>query len=217
MELQALKPGNVHVHAAGHGMTTADFERSAAVSVEPLTATATTVGRRIRDAVAATRAAVGSNTAPAGLGTAPDQDVAATPSIDLRQAMVLASPRDNVARQYATDYADVFDIGVAGLARARRDGAPPDRATSLIYLDFLAAFPDSHVQRKHGAAAADRVRDEAVELRRVVGSGPRDHGMAALLAFDRRLKSAGLNPGSSADLAVASLLAAKCEDMLSPA
>src|SRR5258708_20574752 len=62
MELQALKPGNVHVHAAGHGMTTADFERSAAVSVEPLTATATTVGRRIRDAVAATRAAVGSNT-----------------------------------------------------------------------------------------------------------------------------------------------------------
>ena len=36
LELRALKPGNVHVHAAGHGMTAADFERSAAASVEPL-------------------------------------------------------------------------------------------------------------------------------------------------------------------------------------
>jgi triphosphoribosyl-dephospho-CoA synthase len=266
MELRALKPGNVHVHAAGHGMTAADFERSAEVSVEPLTATAMPVGRRIRDAVAATRAAVGCNTnlgivllaapliaaaetaacgglrpalatslaqltvadavlayeairlaAPAGLGAAPDQDVAATPDVDLRQAMMLAAGRDRVARQYANDYADVFDVGVAGLARAGRAGAAPDWATSLTYLDFLVAFPDSHVQRKHGKAAAERVRKEAVELRRAVGSRPREDAMAALLAFDRRLKSAGLNPGTSADLTVASLLAAKCEDMLAPA
>jgi triphosphoribosyl-dephospho-CoA synthase len=266
IELQALKPGNVHVHAAGHGMTVADFALSAEASVEPLTVTAAAVGRRIRDAIAATRAAVGCNTnlgivllaapliaaaetatrvglrpalaaclarltvadavlayeairlaAPAGLGTAPDQDVAATPSIDLRQAMTLAAERDRLARQYAVDFADVFDIGVAGLARARREGATPDWATSLIYLDFLAAFPDSHVQRKHGVVAAERVHDDAVALRRAVGSRPREHAVATLLAFDQRLKSAGLNPGTSADLTVASLLAVECEDMLARA
>jgi triphosphoribosyl-dephospho-CoA synthase len=266
LELRALKPGNVHVHAAGHGMTAADFERSAAASVEPLAATAMSVGRRIRDAVAATRAAVGCNTnlgivllaapllaaaetatgvglrpalaacltqltvadavlayeairlaAPAGLGAAPDQDVAAMPTVDLRQAMILAAERDRVARQYASVYADVFDIGVAGLVRARREGAAADWATSLIYLDFLAAFADSHVQRKHGAAAAERVRDAATELRGAVGSRPREHAMTALLAFDQHLKSAGINPGTSADLTVASLLAVKCEDMLARA
>ena len=31
-ELQALKPGNVHVFAAGHGMSIADFETSALAS-----------------------------------------------------------------------------------------------------------------------------------------------------------------------------------------
>jgi triphosphoribosyl-dephospho-CoA synthase len=263
LELRALKPGNVHVHAAGHGMTVDDFTRSAEASVDALTAIGAPVGRRIRDAIAATRAAVGCNTnlgivllaaplvaatetaapgglrpalaaclatlttadaalayeairlaAPAGLGTVPDQDVAVPPTVDLRQAMTLAASRDSVARQYATVYADVFDIGVARLMSAARDNVAPDWAASLAYLDFLAVFPDSHIERKHGSGVAARVRDEAAELRRFVGSRPREDAVVTLLAFDRRLKSAGLNPGTSADLTVASLLAAECEDML---
>jgi triphosphoribosyl-dephospho-CoA synthase len=263
LELRALKPGNVHVHTAGHGMTVDDFTRSAAASVRALTAIGEPVGRRIRDAIAATRAAVGCNTnlgivllaapliaaaettapgglrpalaaclaalstadaalayeairlaAPAGLGAAPEQDVAAPPTVDLRQAMTLAASRDRVARQYATVYGDVFDIGVARLMSAARDNVAPDWAASLVYMDFLAAFPDSHVARKHGPAVAARVRDEAAALRRSVGNRPREDAVAALLAFDRHLKSAGVNPGTSADLTVASLLAVECEDML---
>src|SRR5258708_40123989 len=61
-ELRALKPGNVHVHAGGHGMTVADFERSAEVAAAPLCRPGAAVGARIRDAVAATRAAVSVNT-----------------------------------------------------------------------------------------------------------------------------------------------------------
>ncbi len=61
-ELAAIKPGNVHVHAAGHRMSVADFEASAALSAPPLTAPGARVGARIEAAVAATRAGVGQNT-----------------------------------------------------------------------------------------------------------------------------------------------------------
>src|SRR5690348_16125347 len=62
LELRALKPGNVHVHAAGHGMTVDDFTRSAEAAADPLCRPGAAVGERIRAAVAATRAAVGVNT-----------------------------------------------------------------------------------------------------------------------------------------------------------
>ncbi len=62
LELAALKPGNVHRAAAGHGMTVADFLTSAEVSAGPLTAPDLGLGERVYRAVAATRAAVGCNT-----------------------------------------------------------------------------------------------------------------------------------------------------------
>jgi triphosphoribosyl-dephospho-CoA synthase len=260
LELRALKPGNVHDHAAGHGMTVADFEASALASADALCAPDMPVGRRILDAVVATRRVVPCNTnlgivllaapllaaaeradaaglrpalavvlagltradaeaayeairlaRPAGLGEVAHEDVAAAPTADLRQAMALAAERDRIARQYATDYADVFTIGVPRLAAALAQGMPAEWAATVTFMAFLAAFPDSHVARKFGAATAERVRAEAATL--AAPAAQRD--AASLLAFDRRLKDAGVNPGTSADLTVASLLARSCASMLS--
>ncbi|MGA9866708.1 MAG: triphosphoribosyl-dephospho-CoA synthase, partial [Acetobacteraceae bacterium] len=61
-ELAAPKPGNVHRHAAGHGMTVADFERSARAAAPPLCRAGSPLGLRVFDAVRATRDAVGQNT-----------------------------------------------------------------------------------------------------------------------------------------------------------
>jgi hypothetical protein len=61
-ELVALKPGNVHVFAGGHDMTTADFEASAAASAPAMGAPALSVGARIFEAIRRTREAVGCNT-----------------------------------------------------------------------------------------------------------------------------------------------------------
>jgi len=148
--------------------------------------------------------------APAGLGQAAEQDVAAPPSVGLRQVMVLAAERDSIARQYADGYRDVYEIGVSRLHAARRMKLPDETAATLVYMKFLAAFPDSHLLRKHGAAVAEEVRRQAAAL---VAAG--EYRDAALLDFDARLKEKGLNPGTSADLTVASLLALACEDMLS--
>src|SRR5262249_36316571 len=61
-ELDAPKPGNVHVFADGHHMTVTDFERSAAAATRPLAATGQRVGARILGAVEASFEAVKSNT-----------------------------------------------------------------------------------------------------------------------------------------------------------
>ncbi len=62
LEIEALKPGNVHLFADGHGMTAEQFLLSARVSAGPLTDPDLPVGRRILEAVRATRQAVGTNT-----------------------------------------------------------------------------------------------------------------------------------------------------------
>jgi len=260
-ELEALKPGNVHVHAEGHGMTVKDFLVSAEAAAGPLCEPRKSAGARIRAAVEASWAAVPLNTNlgivllsapllcaaergtgplqdrlrailgrltvpdavdafaairaanPAGLGRVEAQDVGVPPTLTLLEAMRFAADRDLIARQYATGYADVFATGVGRITAARRAGHPADWIATLVFLDFLCGFPDSHIARKFGAEIADQVRAEAAQLRR---SLPDDATAAfpALAAFDRALKERGLNPGTSADLTVASLLASELSDML---
>lgn len=145
---------------------------------------------------------------PAGLGKVGDGDVAAEPAITLREAMRLAADRDRIAWNYVNDYADVFELGLPALRAGLALGEGLAAATVRAYLRFLAAFPDTHVVRKLGIAEAERVRRRAVEVETLhkacEDSGARE---AALAAFDRELKLAGVNPGTSADLTVASLFA----------
>lgn len=61
-ELEALKPGNVHVFADGHGMTIHDFIKSADASAAVIAQENICVGERIFQSVKATQMAVGMNT-----------------------------------------------------------------------------------------------------------------------------------------------------------
>lgn len=61
-EIEALKPGNVHVYAAGHRMTVADFEASAKAAAPFIAAPGLSVGERIEGAMRATWERVGQNT-----------------------------------------------------------------------------------------------------------------------------------------------------------
>ena len=251
-ELDALKPGNVHRHAEGHGMTVADFVRSAEVSAPHIADHRLGVGARVLAAVEATRAACGQNTnlgilllaaplaaaaqmdgglrralrrllaglgqadaaavyrairlaAPGGLGRSERHDVAHEPEVTLLEAMQEAAGRDRVAAQYATGFRDVLDLGVPRLQAGRAAGWSEDWAVTATYLAFLAAFPDTHVVRRHGGAAAEDVvrRAKAME-RELAAHGDRAETRAALAQQDRELKALGINPGTSADLTVAS-------------
>jgi len=61
-ELEAVKPGNVHALADGHGMTVQDFLHSAEAAAGVIAQPELSVGQRILQAIQATQAAVGCNT-----------------------------------------------------------------------------------------------------------------------------------------------------------
>jgi triphosphoribosyl-dephospho-CoA synthase len=165
------------------------------------TLAATTVSDA-RDVYAAIRLA-----APAGLGPAPDQDVATEPTVPLRAAMALAADHDAIAREYATDFATTFETGAPALAHALGDGLAWRDATLETYLTLLAHAADTHIGRKLGTAAAAAVQARARNV--LAAGGVRDaQGRAAIAALDGELRDARntRNPGATADLTGAAIL-----------
>jgi triphosphoribosyl-dephospho-CoA synthase len=145
---------------------------------------------------------------PGGLGRAPRHDVNTPAAATLREAMAEAADRDRIARQYVTTYEDVFSLGLPALATARRRGSEAQWSTLAVYLTFLAAMPDTHIVRKFDTAAAEAVRREAADWRDAFAEAPDPDGIVeGLLNWDAELKSRGINPGTSADLTVATLFA----------
>jgi triphosphoribosyl-dephospho-CoA synthase len=262
-ELEALKPGNVHVFADGHRLTTEQFVRSAVAAAAPLSAHGARVGARILGALEATHGAVGTNTnlgiillcaplaaaaetdpsalrpalvgllddldtgdadlafraivraAPAGLGRVAQNDVTAPARVTLRAAMADAAARDRIARQYVTDFADVFETGLPHRAAAAARGWAEEWTTTAIYLGFLADFPDSHIVRKYGSAVAEKVQASAREFHaRLQSAWDPSRVTDDLLAWDAALKAKNINPGTSADLTVATLFAHRLATIL---
>lgn len=62
LEVRTLKPGNVHIFSEGHGMTVAQFDRSAKISAPFVSDDKLPVGTRVRKSVNATFEAVHTNT-----------------------------------------------------------------------------------------------------------------------------------------------------------
>jgi len=133
--------------------------------------------------------------------------VAEPARVTLLEAMRDAASRDRVARQYAADFEDVLGLGSARLSEACAPGDGKELATLKVFMSFLCAFPDSHVLRKFGAETAERLVVEARAFTVATDFTSRDAAFAQALRFDATLKARGLNPGTSADLTVATLFA----------
>jgi triphosphoribosyl-dephospho-CoA synthase len=151
-------------------------------------------------------------TNPGGLGETQEHDVAIEPEITLLEAMRAAEGRDRIAWNYAHGFADIFELGGKWLAQGRERWGDGPWAVTRVYLGFLAHLPDTLIERKFGARSAALVREEAspIEASFTECQAP-ETMIAPLMAFDAALKERGLNPGTSADLTVATLFAAGLE------
>lgn len=264
-ELQALKPGNVHAFADGHGMTIDDFIKSAQVTADILARPDLSLGERILYAAEATRDAVGQNTnlgvlllcapimeaaltmadgetlqqrlqqvlsqltvrdaeyvsraivlaSPGGLGESAQYDVREIPHVDLLTMMRSAQERDRIAWQYAHDFRDILGFGVTRYREAMAKWQNPAWSTTALYLGFLAHYADTHVMRKYGAPFAEALMQEAAVFEQMHSAAENPKLVQQkLLDWDRELKQRGINPGTSADLTVATLL--YCDLLHSP-
>lgn len=144
---------------------------------------------------------------PGGLGRVEREDVAATPSVTLLEAMRLAADRDQIAAQYANNFSTVL-AGARRLARGDRFPKRWEEAAIDVALWLMAEFPDTLIARKCGVETA---RESARRAREVLDAGwPDGEASRPLFAeLDRWLRADGnrRNPGTTADLVAASLFA----------
>jgi triphosphoribosyl-dephospho-CoA synthase len=152
---------------------------------------------------------------PGGLGEAAEQDVAAEPTVTLREAMRLASGRDDVARQYAEGFVDVFEVGLPAIRDQLGRGRPLEGAIVGCHLHLMASRPDTLIARKRGREVAE---ESARRAREVLDAGwPDSDGSATRFdAFDAWLRGDdhARNPGTTADLVGASIFAALSEGVI---
>jgi triphosphoribosyl-dephospho-CoA synthase len=147
---------------------------------------------------------------PGGLGTSERHDVSVDPQVTLLEAMREAQDRDSIARQYAQGYGDLFDVGLSQWRHALSRFEDESWAATHLYLVYLSTWRDSLIERKFGSATAQAVSEQAREFHSQLSSySDLDDIRARLLSWDEALRRAGLNPGTSADLTVATVFAAK--------
>ena len=256
-DINALKPGNVGRHGAGHGMDCADFIKSAQVVTPILCNRRLGLGKRILSSVEATLGAVHCNTNlgmvlliapiirvfeqlvspgdfqdlikptlmsleqqeaqdifaairlahPGGLGKVDKYDVNSPLDIDIYSAMDAAKEWDLIALQYANGYREIVNLGIKCLQNYHNRWNSVEWAVVACYLMYMASFPDSHIRRKHGIETAEQVRKKTIPVweRFADYDNPGD-ARGVLTMFDKELKESEINPGTCADLTVASLL-----------
>ena len=256
-DVNALKPGNVGRHGAGHGMDCADFIKSAQVVTPILCNQRLGLGKRILSSVEATLGAVHCNTNlgmvlliapiirvfeqlvspgdfqdlikptlmsleqqeaqdifaairlanPGGLGKVDKYDVNSPLDIDIYSAMDAAKERDLIALQYANGYREIVNLGIKCLQNYHNRWNSVEWSVVACYLMYMASFPDSHIRRKHGIEIAEQVRKKTIPVwERFADYDNPGAARGVLTMFDKELKESEVNPGTCADLTVASLL-----------
>jgi triphosphoribosyl-dephospho-CoA synthase len=148
---------------------------------------------------------------PGGLGHS-QHDVGDEPCVTLLEAMWAARRRDLIALQYSTGFADVFGFALPLYVHyLQRWGEEPWAAVGL-YLELLARAPDTHVARRFGPQRAREISARAsVLLGELVYCDSPRRCLQQVRAMDLELKGAGVNPGTTADLTVATLLLHRLE------
>ncbi len=145
--------------------------------------------------------------APGGLGTSDQADVQTTPTITLLDAMKIAQQRDKIAELFVTDYRDIFDYCILMYNCGIKRFGTPNWAALSVYLGALSCFPDSHIERKYGGEFTPWVKSESARMLAKYQSTRDPESLIPVLHdVDAAFKAKGINPGTSADITVATVL-----------
>lgn len=154
--------------------------------------------------------------APAGLGDVAEQDVKTAASVTLTEAMSLASSKDRIALQYITNYKDIFDFAVLRYNRTLLKWGNHHWAAVAVYADLLSHYPDSHIERKYGDQYTEMVASRMIQLSNELSNTEHPDLILPLLhSIDQELKAQRINPGTTADMTVTTVLTVFLQDFIS--
>jgi triphosphoribosyl-dephospho-CoA synthase len=153
--------------------------------------------------------------APGGLGKSEQQDVNQAPEVTLLEAMQIASLKDRIALQYTNGFKDIFDFSVLQYNRAFVLSGESSWSALSVFAELLAKFPDSHIERKFGSQYSEWIAAEMATLCEALNNaGTLDELMPMLHRLDQTFKAKRINPGTTADLTVATLLVVFLEKLI---
>ena len=142
---------------------------------------------------------------PGGMGKVETHDVASSPPGSLVEAMVLASDRDLIAKQYTSGFADLERLCDYLLA-VHQGGLGIMESIVHAHIWQMAEHADSLIARKCGQATSDKSATLAAKV--LASGGPREEDYEIALGdLDFWLRSDGhkRNPGTTADMIGAAL------------
>ena len=141
--------------------------------------------------------------APGGLGSSDQEDVDTIPEVTLTQAMAIASEKDLIAKQYVSDFREIFDFTI--LEYNEKSDLSPDLAhiAVLLYVKFLEKYTDSHIQRKFGDVYDAMISEKMSEISKLLNLSHFSNHLQELQALDKWFKTNKINPGTTADMIVA--------------
>ena len=146
-------------------------------------------------------------TSPGGLGVSEKYDVNKLPKTRLYKAMEYSKKRDLIAKQYCNGFQDIFNTGVPAYKKFYNKWGKVNWALTGVYLTFLKKFNDSHIARNKGNKIATTIKKEAKKYYLFLKKNKNLTKIKKeLLIFDKKLKSKEINPGTIADLTVATFL-----------
>lgn len=153
--------------------------------------------------------------APGGLGDSDEQDVHSAPTLVLREIMQIASHKDRIALQYVTNFKDVFDFGVLRYNEGFNRWGKKDWAAVWVYTGLLSQYPDSHIERKYGDRYSELVTTRMQWLDAALDNSSKPERLETLFQdVDEEFKLKGINPGTTADITVATILAVLLNNFL---
>lgn len=146
---------------------------------------------------------------PGGMGLKSDQDLSEEPTVTLLNTMKIAASWDHIADQYSNNFHDIFHFGIQRYDLLLARWQDERWAATGLYLGYLAQFADSLIERKFGMLKAREISDMITPLEKeLCRSDTPGRYETQLLKIDGHLKRNRINPGTTADLTVASIFAA---------
>ncbi len=154
--------------------------------------------------------------APGGLGESSEHDVQQQATVTLTEAMAVAADKDRIALQYTTIFKDVFDLGILRYNRAFVLSGDCGWAALAVFAAILAQYPDSHIERKYGERYSEWIKAEMAVLDRALQTACEPKQLLPIVNdLDKAFKAQRINPGTTADITVATVLVVLLEQSIS--
>ncbi len=152
---------------------------------------------------------------PGGLGNSDTEDVKQQATVTLIEAMKIAAHKDRIAYQFSSCYKDIFEFTFFVYNSSFAKFGDRNWAALSVFSALLSRYPDSHIERKYGTQYSDWVAEQMTKVHNALTTADNPELLIPMLhSIDQAFKGKAINPGTTADMTVATVLVCLLEQLV---